>query len=358
MTVALRVAAIAIGACLVAPGTAFGEVELPRGLSATVYVTGERFDMSADRKAPGIPSTSTIAFDDGGALYLARVGRRYLAGEAEDLHPVYRIPVGGARLSPETEARYFYGPPLFNPQIGTTRDRRELFLTTFDRERRVGVLYRVVDGRAELFAGGTPERGSPPLLKQPEGVAVDGSGNVYVADRDRGAIVKLDARGRVLDPHYVAVKRPRALAVDARGTLWIGSDGEAEAPWQQGPGEIWQVTPEGVPRVVLRGPVAQAIALSAGGHALVADRHAAQIFDLAPDGSRTELLRFTGEDAPRSLAFAPITPDTRRAGIAGDLFVVVIRRGAWPVNEVLRIAGPLDDLIRERRPRAQSESPR
>jgi hypothetical protein len=27
---------------------------------------------------------------------------------------------------------------------------------------------------------------------------------------------------------------------------------------------------------------------------------------------------------------------------------VAIRRGAWPVNEILRISGPFDDLVRER----------
>jgi hypothetical protein len=139
------------------------------------------------------------------------------------------------------------------------------------------------------------------------------------------------------------------LALDHSGALWIGSDGTAEAPWQQGPGEIWQVSREGVPRMILRGPVPQAIALSPGGHLLVADRHAAQVFALTPDGTRVDLARFTGDDAPRSLVFAPVTPETRRAGIAGDLFVVVIHRGAWPVNEVLHISGPLDELIRERR---------
>src|SRR5262245_28502253 len=221
----LAVGAMAFVALYVlAPVAALGEVELPPGMSANVYVTGEGFDTSAERKAPGFPSTSTLAFDETGALYLGRVGRRYLTGEIEDLSRVYRIPAGGARLSPSVESRFFYGPPLANPQIGTTRDRRELFLTTFDRERKIGVVYRVVDGRAELFAGGTPERGSPPLLKQPEGVAVDGSGNVYVADRDRGAIVRLDATGRVLDPRYVAVKRPPALAAEASGAVLIGSD--------------------------------------------------------------------------------------------------------------------------------------
>jgi hypothetical protein len=345
------VGVIAIVVLLLVPSAVSAGLELPPGFLAQVYVTGDGFDASTGRGAKGIPSTSTLAFDDAGALYLARVGRRYFAGEVDDLFPIYRIPVGGARLTPKSEARYFYGPPLPNPQIGAIRDQRELFVTTFDRERKIGVLYRILDGRAELFAGGTPERGTPPLLKQPEGVAIDAGRRLYVADRDQGLIMQLDAAGRVLAPRYASLKRPRTLAVDASGALWIGSDGDMDAPWQQGAGEIWHVSAEGTPRVVLRGAMAQAIALSPGGHLVVADRHGAQVFAVMPDGAQIPLAHFTEGDAPRSLAFAPVTPETRRAGIAGDLFVVTISHGVFPVNEVLRISGPLDELIRERKAR-------
>ncbi len=286
-------------------------------------------------------------------LYLARTGRRYFAGgEVEDIWPLYRVPVGGARLSPKTEARYFHGPPLSNPQVGAVRGERELFVTTYDRDRKIGVLYRVVDGRAELFAGGTPDAGAAPVLRQPEGVAVDASGGFYVADRREGAVVRLDAAGRVVARRYAEVTRPRVLVADRAGGLWVGADGSAEAPWQQAEGQIWRVGSEGVPRLVLRGPIPQAIALSPGGNLLVADRHAGHVFALTPDGERVDFIRFTDSDAPRSLAFAPVAPETERAGIAGDLFVVAIKSAAWPVNEVLRISGPVDDFIRERRPRA------
>src|SRR5262249_31360525 len=224
MFISRHVLLVIIG-CLLAPGAVSGEVELPPGVSASVYVTGQGFDSSADRGSRGIPSTSTLSFDRGGTLYLARVGRRYVTGgEVEDVWRIYHIPVGGATLTPKTEARHFYGPPLSNPQVGTTREPRELFVTTFDRERKIGVLYRVVDGRAELFAGGTPERGRQPLLRQPEGVAIDAAGRIYVADREAGAIVRLDNSGAVLDPRYVSVRRPRALAVEPSGSLWIASD--------------------------------------------------------------------------------------------------------------------------------------
>ncbi|MBI4609234.1 MAG: hypothetical protein HY726_09505 [Candidatus Rokubacteria bacterium] len=331
---------------LLAPVPASAELLLPPGFTAQTYVTGEGFD--AGRGGRGIPATSTLAVDGAGFLYLARTGRRYFAGDAEDLWPIYRITPGGARLTPGTEPRYLHGPPLPNPQIAAIRGGRELFVTTFDRDRRIGVLYRMLDGRAELFAGGTPERGTPPLLRQPEGAAVDAAGNVYVADRLQGLVVRLNASGRVLDPRYVTATRPRVLATDDAGQLWIGSDGDAEAPWQRGPGAIWKVGGDGAPSLVLRGPVAAGISMGPARHLFVADRHAGEIFVLSPDGKQAGFASFTDGDAPRSLVFAPVTDQTRRTGIAGDLFVVTIRRGAWPLNEVIRISGPFDQFVRSR----------
>lgn len=335
-------------ALLWVPGVAGAELLLPPGFRASVYVTGDGFDVGTNRDVRGIPSMSTLAFDDTGALYVSRTGRRYVGGEVEDIWSVYRIPAGGAQLSPKTAAMFFYGPPLPNPQVGAVRGGRELFITTFDRERRIGVLYRIVDGRIELVAGGTPSKGTPPLLKQPEGVTVDAAGNLYVADREQGAVIRLDPAGQVLDARFVSLVRPRVLAFDGGGHLWVGIDAKAEAPWQQGPGEIWQVTPQGIPRLVLSGPVPQAISVSPGGNLFVADRHGAEVFALTPDGTKVPFARFTDGDTARSLAFAPITAGTSKAGVAGDLFVVAIKRGAWQVNEIVRISGPFDELVRER----------
>jgi DNA-binding beta-propeller fold protein YncE len=334
-------AAVALAVC-----PALAEVRLPPGFSAQVYVTGQGFE--SGRAARGIPATSTLVFDQSGSLYLARPGRRYQPSEADDLTPVYRVPPGGARMTPDTEARYFYGPPLRNPQTGAVRAGLELFVTTFDRDRHLGVVYRMLDGRAQLFAGGTPPRDAQPLLRQPEGVAADSTGHVYVADRESGAVLRLDPAGRVLDPRYVVVRRPRVLAVDATDALWIGADGNAEAPWQHRPGEIWRMPRDGTPTLLLRGPMPAAIAVSVGGSLLVADRQGGELFALTPGGQRIPFLSYTNGDAPRGLVFAPDTPQARRAGIAGDLFVVTINAGAWQVNDVVQISGPFDELIRQR----------
>jgi hypothetical protein len=327
---------------------AFPEMSLPRGFTAHVYVSGERFDGATGRESRGMPATSTLGFDESGALYLARTGRRYVTGEADGLWPIYRIPAGGARLTPQTEARFLHGPPLWNPQVMAVRAGRELLITTFERDRMVGILYRMRDGRPELLAGGAPEKGTPAMLRQPEGAAADAAGHLFVADRDQGIVLRLDPRGRVLDPQYVKVGRPRVLAVDEADHLWIAADGSAEAPWQQGQGEIWRVTPQREAKIVLRGPIASGIAAGPGNMLFVADRQGAKLFALTAEGERIPFADFSDGDAPRGLCFAPVTPETRRAGIAGDLFVVVIGRGSWPVNEVVRISGPFDDLVRRR----------
>ncbi|HEX5528973.1 MAG TPA: hypothetical protein VFZ82_05405 [Methylomirabilota bacterium] len=327
---------------LVAPAAARAEILLPPGFTARVYVTGDGFGGDGPR-GRGIPSTSTLAVDRAGTLYLARTGRRYSAGEFEYLNSIYRIPPGGARLTPQTEGRFLHGPPLVNAQVSAGREGRSLFVTTFDRDRRVGVLYRLADGRTNFLAGGTPaEPARAPLLIQPEGVATSAAGDVYVADRDRGVVLRLDGDGRMLD--NVRIQRPRSLAVDETDHLWIGSDGRAEAPWQAGPGAIWRVSPRGEPRLVLEGPVAQGLAAGPAGLIFVADRQGAEIFAVSADGARRSLARFTDGDAPRGLAFVPTTPETQAAGVAGDLLVAVIRSGTFQLNEIVRIAGPFRDL--------------
>jgi hypothetical protein len=338
-------AALVLLALLLAPAAAGAEIQLPPGFTAEVYVTGEGFD--GNRVASGIPSTSALAFDADGTLYASRSGRRYVGGEVEDVWRLFRIPVGGARLVRDAEARYLYGPPLPNAQVGIVRGP-ELLVTTYDRDRALGVLYRIVDGRAEMVAGGTPPAGTPPLLKQPEGVALDAAGRLYVADRQHGAVLRLDPAGRVLDPRWLTLGRPRLLV--ARGDrLWVAADGDVEAPWQRGTGEVWTVGPDGR-RLALRGPIASGMDVSPGGHLFVADRQGARVVAVGADGTSFDFAVFTDGDAPRTLGWAPDTDATRRAGIAGDLFVVLIRRGTWSVNDIVRISGPFDELVRARLP--------
>jgi DNA-binding beta-propeller fold protein YncE len=342
-----RRAALLLALASLVPAAARAEIALPPGFTAKIYVTGEGFDES--RRASGIPSTSSLVFGPDGTLYAARTGRRYVGGEIDDVWPIYRFAPGGGRITKETESKAFYGPPLPNPQVAGVRGG-EVLVTTYDRDRVVGVLYRLVDGRAEMFAGGTPpSRTMPPMLKQPEGVAFDPEGNLLIADRQHNAVMKLDAGGKLLDARWLSFGRPRLLI--ARGDrLWVAADGEAEAPWARGTGEIWSVGPDGR-KLALRGPIAAGMDLSPGGRLFVADRAGSRVLAVGPDATFVDVLTFGDGDAPRALAFAPVTDATRKAGIAGDLFISVIRRGTWSLNEIVRITGPFDEHVRAKLPR-------
>jgi len=344
MSTARSQLSLALVTALLWPASAAAEILLPAGFVAQVYVSGDGNPAGGGPAGRGMPSTGTLAVDQRGSLYLARTGRRYSGGEYEYLAPLYRIPPGGGRVTPGSEPGYFHGPPLNNAQVAGDGFGRQLFVTTFDRDRRVGVVYRLIDGQMRFFAGGAPEPGLPPLLVQPEGIAVNRAGQVFVADRDRGLVVRLDPEGHVLDTSYATVQRPRVLAMDESDHLWIGADAAAEAPWYGGPGQIWRVSPEGQARLVLEGPVVQGMAPVAGGLMLVATRQGTEIFALSPEGERLSLVRFTHGDAPRGLAIAPVTPETRAAGLAGDLFVAVIRNGVFGLNEIVRISGPFENL--------------
>jgi hypothetical protein len=343
------IARLALVALLLLPVAAGGEILLPPGFTTEVYVTGHGFDASGDRAVQGIPAIGTAGIDGAGTLYLARTGARFRTGDIEDLWPIYRIPIGGGRLTQDSEPRFLHGPPLPNPQIGAVTPGGVVWVTTYDRDRRLGALYRYVDGRPTLFAGGRSPGSEAPLLHHPEGVALDAQGRVYVADREQGVVVRLSPEGAVLDPAFARITRPRMLAFDEAGYLWVAGDGTAETPFGAGLGELWRVAPDGTARLVLQGPLAAGLAVRPNGAVFVAQRRTGQVFAVTEAGRRIDLVTMKSGSFLRGLAFAPATPVTRQAGIAGDLFLLVVPRSMWLINQVVRVSGPFDDWLRQQR---------
>jgi sugar lactone lactonase YvrE len=82
------------------------------------------------------------------------------------------------------------------------------------------------DGRVSTFAGKPGESGfhdgpaDSALFKDPRGVAVDSSGNVYVADTANNAVRKISAAGDV-STIAISLSNPDGIAVDASGTVYV-----------------------------------------------------------------------------------------------------------------------------------------
>ena len=66
-----RPLSLAIVLLFVCPFVAHAELKLPPGFTAQVYVSGQGFEAGSSGEGRGIPSTSTLAFDRSGTLYLA-----------------------------------------------------------------------------------------------------------------------------------------------------------------------------------------------------------------------------------------------------------------------------------------------
>ena len=277
--------------------------------------------------------------------------------ERRDGRPHARVPRAAGRRAPHARHRVpvpLRAAPAQRP--GGRRPQRGSSCSSRPSTATGGSAFSIgmIDGRAELFAGGTPPRDQAPLLRQPEGV---GGRLGRTALRRRSGIgargPPRSRRAASLDPRYVVGAAAPGAGDGCTDTLWIGADGNAEAPWQQGPGEIWRVPPDGSPALLLRGPIPAAIAASPGGHLFVADRQGSRAVRRHAGRPAHPVRRPTARATRRAGSRSPPTrPRRAGAGIAGDLFVATINQGAWPVNEVVRISGPFDSSIRQRPPSA------
>ena len=114
----------------------------------------------------------------------------------------------------------------------------------------------------ETIAGGSVGDGGPAVaahLDFPEGVAVDGAGNLYIADRDNHRIRRIDFSGIITTiagtgvgfsgdggPAGVAQLRyPRGIAADGDGNLYIGDTGNHRIRWVDASGVITTIAGTG-----------------------------------------------------------------------------------------------------------------
>ncbi|MGH7796666.1 MAG: hypothetical protein ACREQ2_17520 [Candidatus Binatia bacterium] len=254
-----------------------------------------------------------IAFAPNGALYFARTANRlkeiYGRGDAR----IYRVPPGAAKVTAATETQFLFGPPLDDPDHLAVNRRGEVFVST-SHAAGYGSIYRLdPTGTAALFAGG-PAASRKPFLQDPDGIAFDNADHVYVIDNDLGVVVKLDGKGKVLNPRWLTgIGRGRTLTIDSKDHLWIGSDGSHDSEHIDRHGEILRVQLSSAKReTIYSGALPSGMSFSPGGNLFVAQRRSHKLFALTPDRKRVEFASFAGRAALRTLAFPPVNEHTRK----------------------------------------------
>jgi hypothetical protein len=91
-----------------------------------------------------------------------------------------------------------------------------------------GVVDRfTANASGELQAAGTLGEGVA-AVSEPEGVALDAEGNVYVASYGSGSVSKFSASGTVIDESFITgLSAPEAIAVDPSGNIYVDAGGGA-----------------------------------------------------------------------------------------------------------------------------------
>ena len=132
--------------------------------------------------------------------------------------------------------------------------------------------------------------GDPAQLNAPRAIAIDGSNNLYIADTGNNAVRELTPAGAITSI-ATQLNNPVSVAVDSQGSVYIADSGN---------NRIVQVTAAGTASTFAKIVGPQAIAVDASGNVVVAD--ATQIWNVASDGSTSSLI--TGVTSTGGMAFA------------------------------------------------------
>jgi hypothetical protein len=151
-------------------------------------------------------------------------------------------------------------------------------------------------------------------LHFPSGVAVDGAGDVFIADSDCPCVVKVTPGGVQTTVGSGYSGPPQSVAVDAAGDVFV-VDGVG--------GELFKITPSGVQTLLERFDFPDGVAVDAAGDVFIADSTGGHVFELTPDFVQTTV--GSGLYQPYGVA----------ADGAGDVFIS--NNAFLPPNEVLEV---------------------
>lgn len=231
-----------------------------------------------------------------------------------------------------------------------------------------GAVIQTIAGTGEYGAGGDGGPAAVALLAGPTGIAVDGRGNVYVADATLGVIRRIDSEGRITriagsarradsgdgGPALAAgLTDPSWLLVDGSGALLIATLDRIRRVG--GDGVIQTVAGNGSAGFAGDGGQAAAavfngnagMAMDAAGNVYIADRGNGRVRRIDPTGVITTIAgngeeRSAGDGGPAALA-ALNRPVDVAAGPDGSLYVAELEghriRRIDPQGVITTIAG-------------------
>lgn len=136
--------------------------------------------------------------------------------------------------------------------------------------------FTVVASGAPLGNFSIGSHASPALSMMPYGMAVDGTGDVWVCQYGAGTVSRVSSAGAVLGT-YGCGAAPVAVAIDGGGTVWVANETAGTVTRLSPAGETLSTTAVGA--------TPAGIAFDAAGRAYVSGFGAGTVTQLAPDGA-------------------------------------------------------------------------
>ncbi|MEO6002519.1 MAG: hypothetical protein ABIZ04_12280 [Opitutus sp.] len=219
-------------------------IDVNTGIISTIAGKGRQKGYAGD----GGPATEallnsphSIQFGPDGSLFICDVAN----------HSIRRVDLktglistfaGTGKAGPTPDGSPISGTPLNNPRSLDFDRAGNLWLVT--REGNEVFLFDLTTQKIRHIAGtgraGFTGNGGPALeatLSGPKGVAIDGDGNVWLADTESHSVRRINRRTGTIelmlgtgqkgdgpdgDPLQCALNRPHGLWVDADGTVFVG----------------------------------------------------------------------------------------------------------------------------------------
>jgi len=268
-----------------------GPTGLALASTTTLYVAASSYFGTLSQQTPGIPSAVDVAVDQAGDLYTTS-GAFVLEIPARGLVTT----IAGSGASPNFGGDN--GPAitaqLYSPSSVAMDSSGNWYIadTSNNRIRRVtpaGVISTIAGTGT---AGSTGDNGpaSAAELNAPRGLAFDIFGNLCIADSGNSEVRKITPQGLML-PSITQLNNPVSVATDTQGSVYIADAGN---------NRIVKVTAAGTASTVATINAPQAVAVDASGNVLVADP--TQVWTIAPAGVASTLI--TGLSSPTGIAVA------------------------------------------------------
>jgi len=255
------------------------------------YVAAAGYFGTVVQAIAGVASARDVTLDASGDIY-------FTSGTF-----VMEIPSGGAvtTIAGSGTSPYFGGDggpataaQLYSPASIAVDSSGNWYIadTSNNRIRMVtpeGIIATIA-GTGTAGASGDNGPAAAAELNSPHGIAIDGSNNLYIADSGNNEVREITPAGAIMSISS-QLNNPVSVAVDSQGLVYIADSGN---------NRIVQVTAAGTANTFAKidGPLA--VAVDASGNLVVADSK--QIWNVAPDGTLTSLI--AGLTSPGGLAFA------------------------------------------------------